>query len=281
MNLDLLSPTQTRKILEELNHQPRKNLGQNFLIDGNIVSKSLRLAEVQPDDTVIEVGPGLGTLTRGLLSAGARLFAVERDPTLAQWLRDSLGDHPAFHLIEGDACDTPVGTFQHTPGVAYKIVANLPYAISSPWMEAVLQQDVLPSRIVVLVQKETADRMTAEPGSKALGSISIYLEGAYQRLPGHRVQASCFYPIPKVDSALFHLSLKDHPYRYSKACRDAIRLIFTLRRKQVGSSAKKFLPEPAYRTWMEALPDLGTTPQARPETLPFPAWRRLDSILLG
>lgn len=281
--LAALTPSQTRKALERLKHRPRRALGQNFLIDRNIVEKSLALGDIRAGDTVVEIGPGLGTLTRGLLARGACVHAVELDPGLCDWLEATLGGHPRAHLLPGDACAHPLAGLDPAAAPAsaggFKIIANLPYAISSTWMEAVLAGPALPERMVILVQKETADRMTAEPGSKAMGAIAIFLQGAYRREPGHAVPAACFYPVPKVDSTLFHLVRKPEPFRYGPASREAIRWLFTQRRKQVGSLARRMLPETVAAPWLDRFPACGARPTDRPEALPFHAWKALAGLI--
>src|SRR5687767_4759673 len=164
-----LSPTATRDLLNQLGHSPKRFLGQNFLVDGNIVRKSLELAEVKPGDTVVEVGPGLGTLTIALLEAGADVWAVEKDRTLHAHLEAQLAPRfpDRFHLLEGDAVEHPLAGLQSSAGFPirraqgsepvegqpafapsgrqdagatpkFKIVANLPYAIATPWLDEVL-----------------------------------------------------------------------------------------------------------------------------------------------
>src|SRR3954470_16366580 len=128
-----LSPTATRELLARLGHQPKRFLGQNFLVDGNIVRKSLELANVQAGDQVVEVGPGLGTLTSALLEAGAEVWAVEKDRTLHAHLAEQLAPRfpAAFHLLEADAVDHPLADLPPaTAAGGFKIVANLPYAIT-------------------------------------------------------------------------------------------------------------------------------------------------------
>lgn len=270
--LDPLTPSQTRAALEDLDHQPKRHLGQNFLIDANIVRKSIALAGPQPGEAVLEIGPGLGTLTRALLQCGVRLYAIEQDPVLCRHLENSLGSTPDFHLLEGDACREPLAGYRPSAAEPYLIVANLPYAISSPWMEAVLEQPVLPRGIVILVQKEMADRMTATTGSKAVGALTIFLEGCYERIPGHRVARNCFFPAPKVDSVLFNLRLKPEPRRYLPETRKAVRDIFTQRRKQIGALIRQYLPDPVGTAWRESL----SSTKHRPEELSFQDWFALD-----
>jgi len=133
-----LSPTETRALLESLGHRPVKNLGQNFLIDGNIVRKSLELANIEPGDNVVEIGPGLGTLTQALLDAGANVYSIEKDRRLAEYIRKmELSSKGQLNLLEGDAMDFPLAGLPADVS-RFKIVANLPYAISTPWMESII-----------------------------------------------------------------------------------------------------------------------------------------------
>src|SRR5450432_3764056 len=154
-----LSPSVTRDLLASLGHSPKRFLGQNFLVDGNIVRKSLELAQVAPGDAVVEVGPGLGTLTEALLEAGAEVWAVELDRTLHAHLEEGLAARfpGKFHLMEGDAVEHPLAGMPARRAQDSKVVANLPYAISTPWMDAVLSGP-LSSRLVLMLQKEAADR---------------------------------------------------------------------------------------------------------------------------
>ena len=281
----------TRELLAALSHSPKKWLGQNFLVDGNIVRKSLELADVRAGDVVVEVGPGLGTLTTTLLQAGARVFAVERDPVLAAHLRERVAPHYAetFSLLEADAMDFPLAGFpEKTPaGTPFKIVANLPYAISSPWMDAVLECGALPRTLVLMLQQEAADRFTASPGTKNYGALSVFLEAAYERAPGHRVPARCFFPPPKVDSCLLHLRRRERPVLFGKTARRLVREIFIYRRKQLGSALKKILAAPdfadvpadAVAAWLDALSSFGVDALSRPECVPAAAWQALNALL--
>lgn len=237
----------TRELLATLSHSPNKRLGQNFLVDGNIVRKSLELAEIRAGDVVVEVGPGLGTLTTTLLQAGARVFAVERDATLAAHLRERVAPawSETFDLKEADAMDFPLAGFpEKMPAeTPFKIVANLPYAISTPWMDAVLEGARLPETLVLMLQKEAAERFSAGPGTKNFGALSVFLDAAYERASGHGVPASCFFPPPKVDSYLLRLHRRERPFVFGKNVRKLIRGIFIYRRKQLGAALKKALAD--------------------------------------
>ncbi|MDQ8198998.1 16S rRNA (adenine(1518)-N(6)/adenine(1519)-N(6))-dimethyltransferase RsmA [Pelagicoccus enzymogenes] len=268
-----LSPSQTRDLLEQLGHRPKKQLGQNFLIDGNIVRKSLELAEVAAGDHVVEIGPGLGTLTRALLDAGAIVHAVEKDPVLGTHVESIATEEPRLHLVKGDALDYPLGDLPEDLQ-DYKIVANLPYAISTPWMAAVLENR-LPSVMTLMLQKEAAQRYAAKAGTKQFGAISIFLHAAFDVLPGHDVSGSCFYPKPDVGSTLLHLRRKTAPFRFKPESTQLIREIFQQRRKQISSLLRKAKSDTATR-WLESLASAGIDPSARPEQIDTQQWISLE-----
>ncbi|WP_043582173.1 16S rRNA (adenine(1518)-N(6)/adenine(1519)-N(6))-dimethyltransferase RsmA [Geminisphaera colitermitum] len=280
-----LSPSATRELLARLGHTPKRFLGQNFLVDGNIVRKSLELAAVSAGDTVVEVGPGLGTLTRALLIAGANVWAVEKDAALYAHLAATLA--PEFpgtlHLMEGDAVEFPLAGLKPAAAAAtgtgsgsdFKIVANLPYAISTPWMDAVLSGP-LPLRMVLMLQLEAAQRYVAQPGSKLFGGISILLQSAFEVAPGHRVSGACFHPRPDVDSCLLHLVRRAQPYVFRAETKALIRACFQQRRKQIRPLLRGRLPDDG-RAWLATLEaTTGLGGNARPEEIPVPAWQALD-----
>jgi 16S rRNA (adenine1518-N6/adenine1519-N6)-dimethyltransferase len=276
-----LSPSETRTLLAQLDHHPKRFLGQNFLVDGNIVRKSLELAEITAADRVVEIGPGLGTLTSALLGAGAEVWAVEKDRTLHAHLTATL--LPQFperlHLIEGDAVELPLAGLSSPAALAteqqvsFKIVANLPYAIATPWLDAVLSGP-LPERMVLMLQQEAAQRYVARHGSKAFGAISLFLQSAYSVAPGHKVEANCFHPRPDVDSYLLHLVRKPDPFVFPAAVKELIRSIFQQRRKQIGGLLRERLPDQGSR-WLAVLATAGFSAQTRPEDIPLELWRGL------
>ena len=267
------TPTQTCEILRELGHNPSKKLGQNFLVDSNIVRKSLELAEVSAGDYVVEVGPGLGTLTGALLERGAKVFAVELDKKLFAHLRSYFAGNANLNLINADAVDFPLAAL---PAQVrdFKIVANLPYAISTPWLDAVLSGK-LPSKMSLMLQKEAALRFSAKNSSGEYSPISIFLSEAYDVGQPHKVSAACFFPRPGVDSMLPPLSIKKEPHVYCPAAKSLIRKIFSFRRKQLGSIAKSE-GSGDISEWIDAA---GIDPRLRPEAVGVQQWRLLDKIL--
>jgi 16S rRNA (adenine1518-N6/adenine1519-N6)-dimethyltransferase len=272
-----LTPSATRDLLAQLGHLPKRFLGQNFLVDGNIVRKSLELAQIAPGDVVVEVGPGLGTLTSALLTAGTELWAVEKDRTLHAHLSETLAkEFPAtFHLLEGDAIDHPLAALPADRSTRFKVVANLPYAISTPWMDAVLSGP-LPERLVLMLQQEAAQRYAASHGSKQFSAISIFLQSAYDIAPGHKVASGCFYPKPDIESYLLHLVRKPQPFIFTPETKALIRACFQQRRKQIGSLLRQNLPdESRVAAWLTVLAAAGLSPQTRPEDIPAPLWTQL------
>jgi 16S rRNA (adenine1518-N6/adenine1519-N6)-dimethyltransferase len=266
-----LTPSSTRDLLTKLGHQPKRFLGQNFLVDGNIVRKSLELAAITDRDTVIEIGPGLGTLTSALLATGAEVWAVEKDRQLHAHLLETLvPEHPHLHLLEGDAMEQPLAGYD--AGQPFKIVANLPYAISTPWMDAVLSGP-LPDRMVLMLQHEAAQRYVAQSGSKLFGAISIFLQSAYAIEPGHRVPAACFHPRPDVESFLLNLVRLPSPFVFPLETKKLIRACFQQRRKQLASILRDKLPAEVSARWFAQLGAAGYGPESRAEQVPVALWR--------
>jgi 16S rRNA (adenine1518-N6/adenine1519-N6)-dimethyltransferase len=269
-----LNLSETLELLRQIGQNPRVSLGQNFLIDGNIVEKSVALAQIGPGDAVVEIGPGLGTLTGTLLEAGAEVYAVELDYKLHAHLQRTLAaQYPErLHLMQGDAMDHPLAGLPE--GVPFKIVANLPYAISTPWMEALFSHDPLPSRMVLMLQSEAARRYMAEHGSKSFGAISVFVQAAFEQRPGHKVSRGCFHPRPDVDSQLLHLARRDSPIILNAGTRAAIRKLFQQRRKQLGALCRG---NPALEAWLAQIGEkMGLDPRTRAEAVPVAGWLLLE-----
>lgn len=269
------TPTQTSEILRSLGHVPSRKLGQNFLVDSNIVRKSLELAGVAAGDCVVEVGPGLGTLTGALLSRGAKVYAVELDKSMCSHLRSHFAGEKNFSLLNADAVDFPLAGLPENSG-DFKIVANLPYAISTPWLDAVLSGR-LPSRMSLMLQKEAALRFAAKNPSREYSPVSIFLSAAYDVGAAHKVSAACFFPRPGVDSVLLQLSRREAPRVFSPRAKSLIRRIFSRRRKQLGSIARGLGGDSgAVSGWIEAS---GLDPRTRPEAVPPPLWEAFDKTV--
>ncbi|MEO8245706.1 MAG: 16S rRNA (adenine(1518)-N(6)/adenine(1519)-N(6))-dimethyltransferase RsmA [Chloroflexota bacterium] len=201
------TPGQLRRLLYAEGLRPRKSLSQNFLTDPDALDAIVAAAELQTGDRVVEIGPGLGVLTRRLLAAGASVTAVEVDPKLAAWLRTELGTLPAFDLIEADALTI------HPRDLAgqgdYKVVANIPYHITSPLLHAFLGAEAPPERIVILVQAEVAERVASPPGG--MSYLSVFAQNVATAEIVATVPAAAFEPVPEVDSAVLRLLRRPEP----------------------------------------------------------------------
>ncbi|MDR1590822.1 MAG: 16S rRNA (adenine(1518)-N(6)/adenine(1519)-N(6))-dimethyltransferase RsmA [Puniceicoccales bacterium] len=272
-----LSRGQTQLLLKSLEKFPRKRLGQNFLIDKNIIFKSLQLAGPLSGENVIEIGPGLGSLTRALLGAGCHVFAIECDKILCEFLVNELGHLSRFYLVGGDAVERPLAGFEGRDE-PFKIIANLPYNISTPWLSAVLERSELPVSMTLMLQREAAARFLSQPGSKQWSAISIFLHSAYVCEGIFPVSRASFWPVPAVDSVLIHLKRLEVPRIFHRETRSLIRKIFTQRRKQIGSLIKLFLPQ-FFDEIGELLLKNDLDLSLRPEQIPSRFWHNFDNFL--
>lgn len=271
-----LTPSQTTDLLRQLGHSPVKKFGQNFLVDSNIVRKSLELADVSEGDIVVEVGPGLGTLTGALLERGAKVYAVEIDKRLFAFLKKRFEGVENLNLINDDAVEYPLAALPDDVE-NFKIVANLPYAISTPWLDKVLSGK-LPQKMSLMLQKEAALRFSARNNSGEFSPISVFLSEAYNVLPPHKVSAGCFHPRPAVDSMLLALEKKENAYTFAQRTRDIMRAVFSKRRKQISSIARSAGANAEILTkWLELSPDL--PPDRRPEAIENRFWVKLDEVV--
>lgn len=218
---------EVKAILESLGKRPAKRLGQNFLLDDRIIRGQVELAGLTADDTVLEIGPGLGNLTEEILRSGAKVVAVEQDPGFCRFLERRYG--PRITLVEADAVKAFLPRFD-------KVVSNLPYQISSPIVFKLLEHGF--SVAVVMLQKEFADRMVARPGTEDYGRLSV---GVYYRAHceiSMRVPRSAFWPQPKVDSRVVKLTPKPRPFEVKdeQVFYKVTQAIFSHRRKRAYNS---------------------------------------------
>jgi len=266
----LTSPTEVRALLERMTFKPSRILGQNFLIDGNILDILLGLAELEPADQVLEIGPGLGVLTGPLLERCARVVAIEKDDVLHEHLQATLGDRPNLTLLHADALQVDLAGL--LAGGINKVVANLPYSVGSRLLVELAQAPARPERMVVTVQREVADRIVAGPGRHDFGVLSVLLQLDYEPFLRKKVSRSCFHPAPQVESALVELrrrSARARDLASESIFRDVVKTCFSHRRKQLGA----ILRQPA------VIRAAGLDPQQRPETLGVPEWIRLANAM--
>jgi 16S rRNA (adenine1518-N6/adenine1519-N6)-dimethyltransferase len=272
------TPGQLRRLMGAERLRPRKSLSQNFLTDPAALDAIVEAAELAPGDRVVEIGPGLGVLTRRLLAAGARVLAVELDARLAEYLRRELYGIDAFELIEADALSLhPREMF---PGEPFKVVANIPYHITSPLLHAFLEGDRPPDLTVLLVQLEVAERVAAPPGQ--MSYLSVFAQNVAAAEVVARVAAAAFEPAPDVDSAVLRLRRRDEPVVPAGDGREpfyrVVQAGFRQRRKQVHNGLTRELP--LDRAVVEvALDACGIDPERRPQTLTVAEWACLATDL--
>lgn len=194
-------------LLKKYRIAPKKSLGQNFLSSGFYLEKIVQAANITADSCVLEIGPGLGSLTRYLAASAGRVTAVELDPKLVDILQTELVDLPNVKVIHGDILDVPLDQLDLSDG--YVVVANIPYYITSAIIRRLLEVPVKPQRILVTIQREVADRVCAVPGEMSLLSLSVQVYGSPKKVL--TIPAEAFYPAPTVDSAVLLIDLYPQP----------------------------------------------------------------------
>lgn len=273
-----IQPSRVHAALRALGVRPSRDMGQNFLIDAHALAAIVSAAELAPNDTVVEVGPGLGVLTWELLQQASRVVSVELDRRLAERLAEELAAEPHFTLVQGDILRTPFSALIGEDE-AYKVVANLPYQITSAALRHFLEAPHKPATIVVLVQWEVAVRICAGPGDYSVLAHSVQLYAQPEIVA--RVPASSFFPAPAVDSAILRLRIHAGP-RVSVPPEALMRLIkagFLQARKKLGNALPSGLAslgvqipkEQALAALAAAQIDAGR----RAETLTLDEWAKL------
>jgi 16S rRNA (adenine1518-N6/adenine1519-N6)-dimethyltransferase len=281
------SPGEIRRTLERIGAHPRRRLGQNFLADVNLRDAIVAAAGIEPGDLVLEVGPGLGMLTKGLLDAGAIVVAAELDPLLAAFLREEWGAEPRLRIVEGDALsrgDLSVAVrealrAERERAARFLLVANLPYGISTPLLAAMAVDPEAPERVVVMVQKEVALRMAGRPGCGDYGPLAVLLalRGVVRVL--RDVGGKVFYPHAPVRSAVVEVERRPvDPGRLAAGNR-AARAAFRHRRKSLRRTLELagFGPEAVEA----ALERAGAAAQDRPEVITPQQFVLIGEALFG
>lgn len=272
-----------QKLLREFNIQPKKSLGQNFLIDQRALERIVEAAELKPADIVLEIGPGLGTLTRCLAERAGKVVAVELDSHLVEALRQILADCPNVEIVPGDILQLdPAALIKDAkqpcdlaPLPPYKVVANLPYYITSAVLRHLLTAKVKPRLIVVTVQLEVARRIVAAPGEMSLLAVSVQFYGRPRIVA--RIKAGAFYPPPQVDSAVVRIDLYDHPpveVEDVASFFEVVRAGFAHRRKQLRNTLSAELALAPSQV-EQALSRAGINPRRRAQTLSLEEWARV------
>jgi 16S rRNA (adenine1518-N6/adenine1519-N6)-dimethyltransferase len=258
----LYKPSTLRAFLEEIDAFPKKSLSQNFLIDGNIIRKIVTLAGVEPGDLVLEIGPGPGVLTEELLARGAHVLAVEKDRKFAKALTRLQTPDKRLTVIEGDILEQDLSKLLKPKT---KLVANLPYQITTPILTEFLPKNDFFESITVMVQKEVSARFIAKPSTSDYSSITVFVQFYSDPEYGFTVEPTCFYPPPRVRSAVVKFKLKDHPLVSSEEAFFAMtRRAFQQRRKMIRASLRLIYDQASIDRGLEKI---GKGLQVRPENL--------------
>lgn len=207
------SPSATKEIINKYSFAVQKKFGQNFLIDSNILESIVSAADITKDDFVLEIGPGIGTMTQYLCEAARQVVAVEIDKMLIPILKDTLSEYDNVEVINQDVLKLDIKALaqEKNNGKPIKVVANLPYYITTPIIMGLFESKVPIESITIMVQKEVADRMQTGPGSKDYGALSLAVQYYADAKVQLNVSASCFMPRPNVDSAVIKLTAHEKP----------------------------------------------------------------------
>ena len=273
VNPRLTSPKEVRALLEKLGHRPNKGLGQNYLIDANILDIIVNTADIQSDESVLEIGPGLGALTERIIPLAKFLTCIEKDPTMVNYLKSRFTD---FTLIESDAMDVNLDTL-FTDGIT-KVAANLPYSVASRLMVDIAECEHRPELMSLTIQKEVADRLCSPAGDKHYGVLSVLTGAFYKNTMVKKISPSCFLPPPKVWSAIVRMERREVPVIGNAeypTFKKVVKHCFSQRRKQIGTILKRMSIEPVDLI----LQDAGIEHTERPERIEIERWAKLARLL--
>jgi len=284
VEVNLTSVSVVRQQLASQQIRPSKRLGQNFLVDANIVNKIVAAVEPDSGDLVIEIGAGLGTLTKALAEHAGAVIAVEKDHRLSPLLQQNLGHLPHVRVIEGDILELPIDTLVSLAGDygIIKTVGNLPYYVTSPIIMHLLAATVPLASITCMVQREVAQRILASPGTKEYGVLSVAAQAKSVPELVCNVPRTVFYPKPEVDSAVIRLIPREQPFPnaiYEETFFRVVKAAFGQRRKTIGNALKRGLEMPAEAV-DELLAKAQIDPMRRGETLSGEEFYQLTEIIL-
>lgn len=265
-----------QSLLRKYHIRPKKSLGQNFLADPNGLLKVIDAAEINPSDTVLEIGAGLGNLTILLAQQASSVTAVELDSTLIPALREGLVGFDNVKIVEGDVLELSPDTLMSQSD--YLVVANIPYYITSAIIRHLLGASNKPVRMIMTIQKEVAERIIARDGKHSLLSLSVHVFGKPE-LAGI-IPSGCFFPAPDVDSAVIRIRLYPEPLFSLDAMDDFFKLAhagFSQKRKTLRNSLSAGL-QISTQAGEALLESAGISPQRRAETLTIEEWQRLTEV---
>lgn len=275
MNQPIIQPFNASAVLKRYGLRADKRLGQNFLQDESALRKIAAAAEILQDDCVLEIGPGLGSLTRHLAVVARSVTAVELDPRLLPALQAVLAPHPNVRVVQGDILQLSIKDLVEQSD--YIVAANIPYNITSAIIRHLLESDPKPRRIVLTIQKEVAERICAQPGDLSLLALSVQVYG--QPRIAAKIPASAFHPAPNVDSAILRIDIHDEPRIPVEILDTFFKLIkagFSQKRKTLRNSLSSGLHIPT-KDAETLLASAGIDPMRRAETLSIDEWGKMAS----
>lgn len=272
--IDQIMPLDVPGLLRRFELHPKKSLGQNFLVDEGALAKIAAAADLTASDTVLEIGPGLGSLTRHLAAAARRVVAVELDEAMLPALRHTLQPYPNVEIVHSDILKYALTASRSGLPPNYKVVANIPYYITSALIRRLLETDVRPALVVLTVQREVAERICADPGEGDMSLLAVSVQFYCAPRLVARIPAGAFYPPPEVDSAVLKLDVFAEP---AVAVADTDRFFqvvkagFSQKRKQLRNSLSGGLRLENHHV-DELLLRAGIDPKRRAETLTLEEW---------
>jgi len=281
LTFELKSMVSIKQELKEYGLFPKKRLGQHFLVDRNILNKVIRTAGVEKEDVVLEVGPGLGEMTLALARQAKKVIAIEIDSKLVAILEKKMRDHANVEVVKSDILKVNFDQFLRNEGRPIKVVANLPYQISTPLLFRFIESKEVFSTFTLMLQREVAERLAAPSGRKEYGSLSVLTQSFFELSIRFFIKPSAFFPPPKIESAVVQMAWRETPLvetndeewfkRVVKAC-------FGYRRKTLTNALKHSeltLPE----SIESKMKGIGIDPRRRPETLSIQEFAKLASGL--
>lgn len=285
MENKLGNPKQTIEIIQKYQFAFQKKFGQNFLIDPHVLDKIITAAQIREDDCVLEIGPGIGTMTQYLAEHAAKVVAVEIDTNLIPILAETLKEYPNVTVINQDILKLDMNRLveEYNGGKPIKVVANLPYYITTPIIMGLFESNVPIDNITVMVQKEVADRMQVGPGSKDYGALSLAVQYYAEPYIVANVPPNCFIPRPNVGSAVIRLTRYQEPPVQVDSPEMMFRLVrasFNQRRKTLQNGLNNSPEVPYTREQIaQAIETLGLSPSVRGEALTLEQFAALSNVL--
>ncbi len=281
----LVEPKNTIEVLKDTGFSFKKSLGQNFLIDESVLRKIIDAACLTKDDCVLEIGPGIGTMTEALSEAAGRVIAVELDNRLIPILRENLAGRENVTVIQGDILRTDIRKLseEYCGGKPFKAVANLPYSVTTPALLKLLDESAPILSATLMVQKEVAERMMADPGTKAYGALSLAVQYRAEISVAANVPRNCFIPRPEVDSQVVHLQCFPEPPVRTEDPELMFRLIrasFNERRKTLVNGLANGKIGYTKEEIARAVEALGKGEAVRGETLSLEDFARLADLFI-